>query len=196
MVDVQRVKAIVEYDGTAYKGFQIQPCDPTVQAALEAGLGSVTHEAIRVHGAGRTDAGVHAKGQVVHFDTVWRHGLATLQRAWNANLPSDIAVRELEAVPADFHARFSARSREYRYSIYRGDVPSPLAARFSYHVVASLDLDAMAEAACSLDGQHDFAAFGRSPSGTNTVRTVYRAQFSSRAFGGSGEMICFDIVFV
>ena len=188
MTEVQRVKAVVEYDGTAYKGFQIQPHDPTVQSALEAGLRSVTREAIRVYGAGRTDAGVHAKGQVVHFDTVWRHSLAVLQRAWNANLPSDIAVRELEAVPVGFHARFGARSREYRYSIYQGNVRSPLTARFSHHVVAPLDLVAMAEAARSLGGKHDFAAFGSPPSGTNTVRMVYRAVFER-----SGEMVYFDI---
>ena len=189
MAEVQRVKAVVEYDGTEYKGFQIQPHDPTIQSALEAGLGSVTREAIRVTGAGRTDAGVHARGQVVHFDTAWRHGLAALQRAWNANLPPDIAVRELESVPEDFHARFSARSREYRYSILRADVRSPLAARFSHQVAAPLDCVAMAAAARSLEGQHDFSAFGSPPSGTNSVRTVYRATFER-----SGEMLYFDIV--
>ena len=189
VAEVQRVKAIVEYDGTEYKGFQVQPHDPTIQSALEGGLGAVTREAIRVIGAGRTDAGVHARGQVVHFDTGWRHGTAALQRAWNANLPPDIAVRELDSVPESFHARFSAQSREYRYTILCSDVRSPLAARFSHQVAAPLDCGAMAAAAACLNGEHDFAAFGKPPSGTNSVRTVHRA-----AFERSGEMLYFDIV--
>jgi len=186
--EVRKVKVIVEYDGTAYKGFQVQLDAPTIQGELEDALESVTREHIRIVGAGRTDAGVHARGQVVHFVTAWRHSMAVLQRAWNANLPAAIAVRDLEVVPENFHARFNASSREYRYSIYTGAVRQPLRARISHHIAAPLDLVLMAEAARCLVGQHDFSAFGRPPWGTNAVRTVYRA-----AFDAKGDMLYFDI---
>lgn len=185
---MRKVKAIVEYDGTDYHGFQVQPSAPTVQGELERALAKVTQERIRVNGSGRTDAGVHASGQVVHFDTAWRHPWTVLQRAWNATLRRDIAIQDLSQVDDTFHARFSATSREYRYSIYTGAVQSPLLARFAHHHPRPLDLTAMTEAARCLVGRHDFAAFGRPPTGENTVRTVYRAVFQR-----VGDMIYFDI---
>ena len=188
MAESLKVKAIVEYDGTDYQGFQVQAAAPTVQGALEKGLRAVAGEPIRVIGSGRTDAGVHAQGQVVHFDIKWGHALPALQRAWNAHLPTDIAVRGLEIAPAGFHARFSAQSREYRYSIYAGQERSPLLERFAHHLPQALDVLAMAEAARELCGRHDFSAFGRPPSGTNAVRTVYRAVWQRQ-----GEMLYFDI---
>jgi tRNA pseudouridine38-40 synthase len=177
-MSLHRVRAIVEYDGTEYQGFQVQPSAPTIQGMLEQGLAAVTHDGLRVAGAGRTDAGVHAKGQVVHFDTEWRHGPAVLGRAWNANLPSDIVVKELEDVSLEFHARFSAKSREYRYSFYVGSDASPLVGRYAHHLASPVAVGAMAEGARHLCGEHDFAAFGKPPSGTNTVRTVERAVFA------------------
>jgi tRNA pseudouridine38-40 synthase len=183
-----RIKAIIEYDGSRYKGFQIQPHEPTVQGSLERGLEAIAGRHIRVSGAGRTDTGVHARGQVAHFDICWRHPISVLARAWNAKLPDDIAVRDLEAVDDDFHARFSASSREYRYTLYRGGVASPLCARNAHHVRRPVNVTAMAEAARFLCGEHDFAAFGRPPHGENTVRVVYRAVFRQ-----SGDMIWFDI---
>ena len=188
MAESLKVKAIVEYDGTDYQGFQVQAAVPTVQGTLEEGLRAVAGEAIRVVGSGRTDTGVHAQGQVVHFEVKWGHALSVLQRAWNAHLPRDIAVRDLEMAPAGFHARFSALSREYRYSIYVGPERRPLLERFAYHVPQALDTRSMAEAACLLCGRHDFSAFGRPPFGTNAVRTVYRAIWQ-----GQGEMLYFDI---
>ena len=179
MAELQRVKAIVAYDGTAYQGFQVQPQVPTIQGALEKALDAVTHEGRRVVGSGRTDAGVHAQGQVVHMDTAWRHGLAVLQRAWNANLPADIVIRRLERAPADFHARFDAISREYRYSIYRAPLANPLMGRYTHHYAGDLDLVAMSAAACALCGERDFAAFGTPPQGNNTVRLVHRAVLES-----------------
>ena len=187
-MDVYQVKATVEYDGAAYQGFQLQRQAPTIQGELEKALRSVTQEDIRLVGAGRTDTGVHALGQVVHFYTCWAHPLAALQRAWNATLPFDIAVRELEQAPEGFHARFSAVSRLYRYTIYTGEVRRPLFDRFSSHVPGPLDVEAMSEAARALIGQQDFAAFGRAPQGANTVRTVYRATFCQQ-----GELLIFDI---
>jgi tRNA pseudouridine38-40 synthase len=171
-----RVLAIVEYDGTAFEGFQVQARKRTVQAELERALARVTGETIRIVGAGRTDTGVHALGQGVHFDTTWPHPLAVLQRAWNAVLPSDIAIRALFPVPDDFSARYDAQSRTYRYTILNQPLRSPLAARYALWVPEPLDVAAMDTAARQLIGSHDFGAFGTPPRGTNTVREIYRAQ--------------------
>ena len=167
--------AVVEYDGTQYLGFQIQRSGPTIQGELERALTQVTGSETRVTGAGRTDAGVHAQGQVIHFTAVWAHRVEDLQRALNAVLPKDIAVTELSVAPEGFHARYSARSRVYRYTIYNGAVRSPLAWRYAYHCSRPLDADAMDSACRQLIGRHDFLAFGWPPSGENTVRTVHRA---------------------
>ena len=175
--------AVVEYDGTEYLGFQIQRTGRTVQAELERALDRVTCHRTRIVGAGRTDAGVHAKGQVIHCTVFWKHTVAELQRALNAVLPVDIAVAELrEAVPG-FHARHSARSREYVYTVYNGTVRSPLTARHAHHFSKLLDAEAIDRACSSLVGEHDFMPFGWPPSeergrqviGRGTVRTVLRA---------------------
>jgi len=183
---VRKLMAVVEYDGTDYAGFQIQK---SIQEEIERALARVTQEEIRIFGAGRTDAGVHARGQVIAFRTAWRHSLRELQRALNAVLPRDIAVRELALAAEDFHPRFSAVSREYRYTIWNAPVRSPLVGRFAYHFPWPLDVAAMNEAASALVGTHDFASFGRPPKGENTVRTVYRAQCTRE-----GSFVYFDIV--
>lgn len=169
------VKAVVEYDGTEYLGFQIQRRGRTVQGEIERALALVTQQRVRIVGAGRTDAGVHAKGQVIHFTVSWGHSLAELHRALNAVLPADVAVIELQEAPPEFHARYDARSREYVYTIYNGPVRSPLAARYAYHFAKPLDVAAMNQACTCLVGTHDFLPFGWPPRGENTVRTVYRA---------------------
>ncbi|MBN1180413.1 MAG: tRNA pseudouridine(38-40) synthase TruA [Anaerolineae bacterium] len=174
-----RVRAVVAYDGTDYQGFQRQASAPTVQGTLEAALAQVTGETIGLLPAGRTDTGVHAEGQVIAFDTEWRHPLATLQRALNAVLPPDVAVRDVAAADARFHPRYDARSRRYRYTIYRHPTRSPLVRRTSLHVAAALDLAAMEAAARMLVGWHDFAAFGTPPKGDNTVREVMQATWHS-----------------
>jgi tRNA pseudouridine38-40 synthase len=184
----RRLRATVEYDGTGYQGFQIQLNGPTIQGALEKALYAVMQQQIRVIGSGRTDSGVHALGQVVHCALIWEHPLDALQRAWNSKLPIGIAVRDLRYVADDFHARFSARSREYRYALYTSQVRRPLLDRFYYHFSDFLDLDIINRAAALLIGKQDFSAFGRPPQGTNAVRTVYRA--SCRA---EGDTILFDI---
>jgi tRNA pseudouridine38-40 synthase len=175
---VQKLMAVVEYDGTDYLGFQEQAQGPTVQQEIERALTAVTQEEVRIIGAGRTDTGVHARGQVIAFSTAWRHSLEELQRALNAVLPEDIVVRELRSVAEDFHPRFDAVSRWYRYTILNQPLRSPLARRFAYHFPRPLDVAAMNEAAGVLVGSHDFASFGRAPQGDNTVRQVYRAQFT------------------
>ena len=175
---MMRVRAVVAYDGTDYRGFQRQANAPTVQAALEAALAQITQECITVLAAGRTDAGVHAVGQVIAFDTSWRHEVGDLQRALNAVLPTDIAVREVDEVPRDFHPRYDARSRRYRYTMYRGPVRCPLARRYSLYSAAPLDVGAMRQAAQYLVGEHDFASFGQPPQGKVTVRRVLGAEWS------------------
>jgi tRNA pseudouridine38-40 synthase len=187
-----RVRAVVAYDGTDYGGFQSQANAPTVQAALEAALAQVTQETIAVLAAGRTDAGVHAVGQIIAFDTAWRHRLGDLQRALNAVLPIDIAILEVEEAAADFHPRYDARSRHYRYSLYNAPVRRPLGRRHSLHVAAPLDVAMMQRAARSLVGEHDFATFGRPPQNRKrsgiTVRRVLMAEWS-----GEPPWLAFDI---
>ena len=183
-----RVRAVVAYDGTNYGGFQRQTNAPTIQAALEAALRQVTQEQITITAAGRTDAGVHATGQVIAFDTAWQHGLDALQRALNAVLPADIAVQKIEEASPSFHPRYDALSRRYRYTIYNAPVRCPLALRYSLHVAAPLDVTAMQQAARLLVGEHDFAAFGRPPKGKITVRRVLAAVWS-----GEPPWLTFDI---
>ena len=160
-----RLCLTLEYDGTDFVGFQLQPNDRSVQGVLEAALAEVTRETRRVFPAGRTDAGVHARGQVVHVDSETRLAPPDLQRALNAVLPGDVAVLALAAVPPDFDARRDALAKTYTYRILNRTEPSPLRARFSLHLRGRLDLAAMAEGAKALLGTHDFSAFRGAPGG-------------------------------
>jgi len=187
--NVQKLVAVVEYDGTDYLGFQVQAQGRTIQGEIERALALITQERGRIVGAGRTDTGVHAQGQVIAFSTAWRHPVEELQRALNAVLPRDIAVRELRSVARGFHPRFDAVSREYRYTILSQPLRSPLARRFVHHFPHPLDVSAMNEAAGVLMGSHDFASFGRAPQGDNTVREVYQAQWTPER-----PFVYFDIV--
>lgn len=177
-------RATVEYDGTDYAGFQIQLERPTIQGELERALERITQQTVRVHGAGRTDAGVHARGQVISFRVAWGHPLADLQRALNAVLPDSVAVRELSLVDERFHARYSASSRVYRYTVYCNPVRAPMQARFAHWVPTELDVAAMATAAQALIGQQDFAAFGQPTVGESTTRVVRAAQWQVMATPG------------
>ena len=177
-----RLKAVVAYDGTDYHGFQRQSPDrePSIQGTLEQALSAIG-QAGAVIGAGRTDAGVHASGQVIAFDVDWRHGLDDLQRALNAVLPLSIAVLELEQTTERFHPRYDAVSREYRYSVLNRRVRDPLALRYALHVPQPLDGAAMQQALIALEGEHDFAAFGQPTVGESTIRSVYRARLDAQA---------------
>ena len=182
-VSKRRFRGTVEYDGTEYGGFQIQPRVRTIQGELEGALATITQShdggrAVRVVGAGRTDAGVHAVGQVIHFDSHWPRSLGELRKALNALLPKDIAVRELTLAPAEFHSRHSATGRHYTYSVLNLETRSPTRERFAHRVAGPIDLDAMNEAVAGLAGTHDCAAFGQPPSGSVTLRTVYRARWT------------------
>lgn len=183
-MSAQNYCATVEYDGTDYYGFQLQPNRATIQGELERALGRITQQTVRVHGAGRTDAGVHARGQVISFQVSWMHPLDDLHRALNAVLPVDVAIRDLALADDGFHARFSAKSRTYVYTVYNNAVRSPLLARFAHHVPSPLHVEAMTEAASALVGCHDMAAFGQPPTGTQTVRNVYRAEWRSTSRDG------------
>jgi tRNA pseudouridine38-40 synthase len=171
----RNLMAMVEYDGTGYAGFQQQPDLPTIQGELERALAEVTQEECRVVGAGRTDAGVHARGQVINFVTEWKRSMEELQRAFNALLSPAIAVRGLRVVPEGFHARFSAVTREYRYTILNQEVRSPLEARYAFHHGQPLDVEAMQQGLQHLVGVHDFASFGLPTQGDSTVRDVMQA---------------------
>lgn len=173
--EVRKIKAILEYDGKRYAGFQEQPDQPTIQGEIERALAEITQEKTKIVGAGRTDAGVHARGQVVHFLSGWKRSLEEIHRALNALLPHDIAIREMTLAAPDFHARYSAVSREYRYTILNQDVRSPLEERYAYHNAQSLDARAMEEALIHLIGTHDFASFGQPTQGDSTVREVMHA---------------------
>jgi tRNA pseudouridine38-40 synthase len=171
-----RIKAVIAYDGTEYHGFQRQSSDrePSIQGTLEGALSKIGQSG-EVLGAGRTDAGVHASGQVIAFDVNWRHGLDDLQRALNATLPVDIAVLDLEQTADTFHPRYDAVSRAYRYSISNARVRNPLMMRYALHLPQVLDVEAMRRAVAYTIGEHDFAAFGQPTVGESTTRSMHRA---------------------
>ncbi len=123
---MKKFKAVVEYDGTNYHGWQLQKDLPTIQGSIELALGRILGTPTRVHGAGRTDAGVHAIGQVAHFSADWPHSAEELRKGCNALLPKDIVLRRLEPAGDDFHARHSARSKLYEYQIFNQPIRSPL----------------------------------------------------------------------
>ena len=159
------VAALVAYDGARYHGFQRQSAQrgPTVQGELEAAIARITGEAARITGAGRTDSGVHASGQVVNFTAATRLDESAWLRALNAWLPDDIAIRSARFVGAAFHARLSALGRRYRYRIICDPVRSPLRERYAWRSPQRLDVAAMDATARLLVGEHDFGAFGSSP---------------------------------
>ncbi len=186
--ECRHFRAVVEYDGTDYHGFQLQPDLRSVQGVLEEALNRVTGQAARVTGAGRTDAGVHARGQVIAFRVRWRHEVADLHRAMNAVLPEDVALLSLEIAAQDFHPRYSAQSRSYRYTVLSQPLRSPLSRRWALHVARSLNVEHMNRAAAGLIGERDFATFGQPPQGQNTVRRVLRADWWR-----GGTFLYFDI---
>lgn len=171
---MRRFRATLAYDGTAYFGYQRQPDVPTVQERVEQALSKILQTPTTVHAAGRTDTGVHATGQVIAFDALWKHDASTLLRAINAKLPDDIALQDI-AEQADFHPRFDALSRTYRYDLAVLDVRQPLLAKRAWQMQSDLDERVLQQTARMLTGEHDFAAFGKPPQGTNTVRVVYES---------------------
>lgn len=180
---LRRFRAVIAYDGRDFSGFQRLATSGgrSVQGVLEAALTHLAHHPIRVIGAGRTDAGVHASGQVIAFDLAWRHDLAALQRAINANLPRDVCVLSLALAADDFHPRYQAVRREYAYRVYVSAVRHPLLDRAAWQVYQPLDVARMNLSAAALIGRHDFASFGTPPLGERgtTVRTVFRSEWQA-----------------
>ena len=178
---LRNVCGVVSYDGTDFHGFQVQAGVPTIQGALEDALARTCPLRSRVAGAGRTDTGVHARGQVVAVEVEWRHSLDALQKAWNVRLPRSVVVRNVVDAPDGFHPRFSAQQRTYRYTVLEGDRStlgrSPLTDRFALYVPQPLLLEAKQAAAAMLVGEHDFATFGQPTQGESTVRRIVEAEW-------------------
>ena len=170
-------KITIAYDGGPYVGWQRQANGVSVQGLLEDALRTLDDRDVTVHGAGRTDAGVHALGQVASFTLRRDITAAVVQRALNNHLPDSVRVVLAEEVPASFHARFGAKSKTYRYRIWNADVASPFEQSYAWFVRAPLALDAMQAAAGALEGRHDFAAF---QAADGTQRTTDREVFASR----------------
>lgn len=178
----QFFKLIIEYDGTNYHGWQVQPNGVTIQETIETALTRITSQQIRIHSSGRTDAGVHAKGQCAHFACETKLTPDIMQKALNAVLPNDIAIKACENVNADFHARFSAKSKRYRYTIWNDPVPLAIGRQYAWHVRKPLDTELMRAACDRFLGEHDFRGF--ESSGTphlSTVRTVHYANIKKNS---------------
>ena len=192
---MRRYAAILAYDGTDYQGFQRQPePTPTIQAAVEKAISRVTAQPTRIVAAGRTDTGVHASGQVIAFDVEWKHGNDELLRAINSQLPADIALRELWRQER-FHPRFDALWRQYAYRIATPATRHPLLTRHVWQLIGeSLDLERMNAAAAICLGEHDFAAFGRSPQegSANTMRQIYLSRWETES-GEFGKTLRYRI---
>jgi tRNA pseudouridine38-40 synthase len=180
---------ILAYDGTQFFGYQRQGETRTVQLVLENALRSLGWQGQTVFCAGRTDTGVHASGQVVVFDFEWSHPIEKLLKAINANLPQDVAVREIRTRPDGFHPRFDALSRSYRYNLFISRDRDPILQRFAWRVWPEVDLDVLRKTAEHLTGTHDFAAFGTAPKpGGHTIRTVLRTEWTTTREGYTFEV--------
>lgn len=180
-MNVRRFCGTLAYDGTGYNGFQRQTkAIPTIQAAVESAIEKVTAQKVTVIGAGRTDTGVHATGQVIAFDVDWAHSNGALLAALNSALPEDIALQDIRQQEG-FHPRFDAVSRIYKYSLHQSPVRQPLLRHRAWHIQRPLDQHLMAGCAGLLIGRQDFAALGRPPQGENTVRTIHRSFWERNA---------------
>jgi tRNA pseudouridine38-40 synthase len=187
---VRRIRLTLQYDGTAYAGWQVQPRLATIQGTLEAALARMAGEPVRVTGAGRTDAGVHALGQVAHFDTTLAHADGVWVRALNAQLPRDIAVLDAREVAEGFHARHGAAAKHYRYRVLNRPVRCPFRRAHTWFVPVALDVEAMASGAAALTGTHDFSSFRAAGCGAaSPVRRLDRAEV-----GREGDEVVFDLV--
>jgi tRNA pseudouridine38-40 synthase len=173
-------KLTIEYDGTAYCGWQRQAGDPTIQEAIETALAVMVNRPVSLIGAGRTDAGVHALGQAAHFKVETRLTAEAFRKGLNSLLPDDIVIRGCQRVPDAFHARYDARGKHYRYRILNRPLPAAVGRHYFWHVRHSLHLNAMRQAAAALCGTHDFKSFeGAGSPRTSTVRTVFRCDVTS-----------------
>jgi len=194
---MRHFKLTIAYDGTDFHGWQIQANKPTIQGEIVDVLQRITEEKIYLHGAGRTDAGVHALGQVASFRTQSALSAEEFQRALNALLPPTIRIVVAEEVGPDFHARWSAFQKTYRYRLYRGKVVPPMLWRYVLHYPFPLNEDAMGDAAARFVGTHDFASFAASTGSEDndkersTEREIYAAELARTA---DGEELVFTVI--
>ncbi len=156
---MRTILLIIEFEGTAYAGWQSQINGVAVQDVVEAALIQVLKQEVRIHSSGRTDAGVHARGMAAHFRTESNIPLTAFREGVNSFLPRDVIIRQVSEMPEKFHARYSAKGKWYRYTIYNNEMRSPLTARTAWHLRGSLDLDLIRRAAEYMVGKHDFQAF-------------------------------------
>ena len=186
-----KYKCIIAYDGTAFAGYQVQPEKRTVQSELEAALEKMHKgEKVKVTASGRTDAGVHAKGQVIHFDSSNEFPAENWKKALNALLPSDIVVLDVKQVSDAFHARFDPIGKEYRYMITRGPITRSFRRNYAYHYPYPLDIEAIREAISYLIGTHDFTSFcAANTNVVDKVRTIYKIELNE-----DGDSLMFRFV--
>lgn len=182
----KRIRIIVAYDGTNYHGWQIQKNGITIESELNRALTELTGEEIRVIGASRTDAGVHALGNIAVFDTASPIPAEKFAYALNARLPEDIRIMKSEEVAADWHPRKRVSRKTYEYRICLGEIQQPVRRLYAHHVYRSLDLESMRSAAAQLVGEHDFKSFCQENAQVeNTVRTIYSLELESGGENGS-----------
>ncbi|HEY5674514.1 MAG TPA: tRNA pseudouridine(38-40) synthase TruA [Malonomonas sp.] len=184
-----RIKLTIEYDGTDYVGWQFQPNGISIQQRVEEALEKLLGEQVRVHSSGRTDAGVHALGMVCHLETARELPLSAWREGLNRFLPADIAICNAESVGEDFHARFSAVGKCYRYRVLCSEVRSPLQQRTSWQIRQKLDHVAVRQAADLLVGEHDFAAFRTS----GCVAATTRRQIFSVKVSEEENLLLIDV---
>ena len=185
MHTARRVRLTVAYDGTAYAGWQIQPNGRTIQAVMEEAFSRILQEPVRLRAAGRTDAGVHAREQVVDFADAGKRDLETIVHGGNGLLPPDIRILSAAEVPEAFDARRHATEKEYRYFLYLSPVASPFLSRYAWHIEKPLDLAAVREGLSHLVGKHDFTSFrGQGCTAISPVRTVFRADVTEHEVPG------------
>lgn len=179
---MRNIKLVIEYDGTNYHGWQVQPNGLTVQEAIEEKIETMTRQRVRLTASGRTDAGVHALGQVANFLTPSTIPVEGFHRGLNSLLPPDIVVQSAEEVDLQFHAQYGAKRKTYRYVILNREIPSALFRNYSWHVPGGLDLPAMEEASRLLPGKQDFTSFQGAEADTeDPVREVFQAGWSEKA---------------
>ena len=176
-------KIIVAYDGTDFFGWQRQADKPTIQGELERILSMILNQDIKIHGSGRTDAGVHARAQVAHFLAKTRLTPDIIQKGVNSLMSAPILIHDCRLADPDFHAQYHVRSKEYRYYILNREIPTAIGRDYLWHVKPSLDIDAMNRCCEYLVGEHDFKAFENTGSPrSSTVRTIYSASWTKKPY--------------
>lgn len=186
---MRKLKIVVEYDGTRYHGWQVQPNGVTIQELLQNKLKVITKRKTVVMGSGRTDAGVHARAQVAHFSTTSKMTTREFLKALNSLLPLDVVVKEVEEVDSGFHAIGSASRKLYQYTVLNRDFPTALECRFADYVATPLNVPAMRRAAKLFLGEHDFGAFRAAGcNARNSIRTLYQCSIKKQ-----GDYLCFSV---